>query len=66
MDVVPSPCTKVCSLDPASGACQGCGRTLDEIAGWMRFSPDEKRRVIALGEARLADADPDRTAGRRV
>ena len=30
---VPSPCTRVCVIDPVSGFCRGCLRTLDEIAG---------------------------------
>jgi predicted Fe-S protein YdhL (DUF1289 family) len=42
-DFVPSPCISVCRMDPASGLCEGCFRTLDEIAGWSRASEDEKR-----------------------
>ena len=51
---VPSPCTKVCRIDPAGGACEGCGRTLDEIAGWMGLTPERKRAVVAAARARLA------------
>ncbi|MBB4857933.1 putative Fe-S protein YdhL (DUF1289 family) [Novosphingobium chloroacetimidivorans] len=43
---VPSPCSGVCRLDDASEMCVDCRRTLDEIAGWSRFSPFEKRRVL--------------------
>ncbi|MBC7699869.1 MAG: DUF1289 domain-containing protein [Massilia sp.] len=31
----------------AGPVCAGCGRTLDEIAGWSRMSPDEKLAVLA-------------------
>jgi len=31
---VPSPCISICRIDPATGLCEGCVRTLDEIAGW--------------------------------
>jgi len=31
----------------ATGLCEGCFRTLDEIAGWIAFSADEKRAVLA-------------------
>ena len=31
---VKSPCVSVCRIDPASGLCDGCQRTLDEIAAW--------------------------------
>jgi uncharacterized protein len=42
-----SPCIAVCVLDPASGYCRGCFRTLSEIAAWPGLAPDEKRRVLA-------------------
>ena len=41
---VPSPCTNVCRMD-ARGRCEGCLRTLDEIAGWSTMSDAEKRLV---------------------
>ena len=31
---IESPCNKICTLDPASGLCIGCGRSLAEIARW--------------------------------
>ena len=39
---VPSPCTSVCRMDERSGWCEGCARTLDEIAAWSAMSDDEK------------------------
>ena len=45
---VASPCVSVCVMDPASGLCAGCYRTLAEIADWINFSGAEKRAVIAL------------------
>jgi hypothetical protein len=49
-----SPCIKVCTLDPASTTCLGCGRTLDEIARWGRASEPERRAILALLPERLA------------
>jgi len=43
---VPSPCIDVCRIDEQSGLCEGCGRTLDEIAAWSTLGEDDKRRVI--------------------
>jgi uncharacterized protein len=43
-----SPCIAVCVLDPKSGYCRGCFRTIDEIAGWVTLAGDEKRRILAL------------------
>ena len=45
---VASPCVDVCRMDAASGYCEGCRRSLDEIASWSAYSPSEKRAVLAL------------------
>lgn len=49
---VDSPCIKVCVVHPTERLCVGCYRTIDEIAGWGRMSPDERRRVMAELPAR--------------
>ena len=49
---VASPCNSVCIVDPVTGLCGGCFRTLQEIAGWIDFSAAEKRSVIAALDAR--------------
>ena len=43
---VPSPCVDVCQMDPQSGLCLGCRRTLQEIAGWLEMTPDEKLATL--------------------
>jgi predicted Fe-S protein YdhL (DUF1289 family) len=42
----PSPCTNLCTINPDTGECEGCGRTLDEIAAWGTMTPDEKLAVL--------------------
>jgi predicted Fe-S protein YdhL (DUF1289 family) len=42
---LPSPCVSVCSMDPESGLCRGCFRTLGEIAEWASQSPEEQRDI---------------------
>ena len=44
---VVSPCVAVCIVDPPSGYCRGCKRTLTEVAEWMLYTDDEKRAVLA-------------------
>ena len=44
---VPSPCIDVCRIDAASGWCEGCLRTIDEIAAWSALDDDAKRAVLA-------------------
>jgi hypothetical protein len=50
---IASPCTKVCTIDPRSQLCRGCGRTLDEIARWMSLGDGERRRITAELPQRL-------------
>ncbi len=51
---VSSPCTNVCRMDPASGWCLGCRRTIDEIASWSSISDDERRDILRRLPARRA------------
>ena len=46
-DEVASPCINVCRMNPDTGLCDGCLRTLAEIAAWSAMSGDEKRSVLA-------------------
>ncbi len=43
-----SPCVDVCEMDPDSGLCRGCFRTIHEIAAWSRMTGDEKDKVWPL------------------
>ena len=44
--MVDSPCNDVCTTDPESGLCIGCGRTSKEIANWLFFTEDQKKRGL--------------------
>ena len=41
----PSPCINVCRMDEASGWCEGCLRTINEIGNWSIYDDAEKRAV---------------------
>ena len=58
---IPSPCTSVCRIDERSGWCEGCLRTLDEIAAWSAMNDLSKRAVWKLLSQRRAKlrATPD-------
>ncbi|MBL27461.1 MAG: DUF1289 domain-containing protein [Rhodospirillaceae bacterium] len=47
-----SPCISVCRIDRVTGYCEGCGRTMTEIAEWLHYDPDRKRAIIAELEHR--------------
>lgn len=49
-----SPCTNICTIDEATGWCLGCGRTLDEIAGWTSAGERGQRAILERLPARLA------------
>ena len=50
---VPSPCVSVCRMDSATEVCEGCFRTLDEIAAWSRLDDESKRAVWQMIAQRL-------------
>lgn len=50
---VPSPCIQVCRLDSQQRYCEGCWRTVDEIAAWSGLSNGQKIRLWReLGQRR--------------
>jgi predicted Fe-S protein YdhL (DUF1289 family) len=51
--MIPSPCNKVCTLDPASGWCIGCGRTGEEIGAWIMLDDAARAALVAELPARL-------------
>lgn len=55
---IPTPCIRVCMVNGKSGLCEGCGRTLAEIAGWGAM--DDARRLAIMAElpARLTKTAP--------
>lgn len=64
--MIQSPCINICSIDPRSRLCLGCGRTLEEVASWSTFTPAQRAAVMAELPARMADAGlaaPAKAAG---
>jgi predicted Fe-S protein YdhL (DUF1289 family) len=53
MAPIETPCILVCTMDEPSGCCAGCGRTREEIGGWLAMTPAERRAVMALLPGRL-------------
>jgi len=54
-----TPCVKICALDPATGLCSGCGRSLEEIGAWLNLSDAERRRIMAELPERMKKLRPD-------
>ncbi|MEA3125422.1 MAG: hypothetical protein QOD67_2441 [Caballeronia sp.] len=51
-EAVASPCIDVCRMNPSTGLCDGCFRTIDEIAGWSSFDDAQKAEVLKQAQAR--------------
>jgi hypothetical protein len=45
-------------MNERSGLCEGCLRTIDEIAHWGLYDDDEKRAVLAALPARRGGMAP--------
>jgi predicted Fe-S protein YdhL (DUF1289 family) len=41
---VQSPCVGLCKLE--KGVCVGCGRTLTQIANWLKYTPEKREKII--------------------
>lgn len=50
---LPSPCISVCTMNATSQLCDGCFRTLDEIASWSLMDDEGKRMVWSRIEQRV-------------
>ena len=49
---VTSPCKNVCKLDPNTGLCLGCKRTVDEIQNWNLKDNKEKMMITKKSQNR--------------
>jgi predicted Fe-S protein YdhL (DUF1289 family) len=54
---IESPCILVCTIDPKTSYCFGCGRTREEIAGWIGMTPQTRRAIMDELPARLATVE---------
>ena len=55
---VPSPCVGVCRMNGASGWCEGCLRTLDEIALWSQLADRDTLAVWKVLPRRRTELPP--------
>ena len=68
LPLIKSPCIKLCVIEPESGYCIGCGRTRDEIAGWLSMTPQLRDTVMLELPDRLSNLTRNKTrkGGRRA
>jgi predicted Fe-S protein YdhL (DUF1289 family) len=49
-----TPCIGVCHLD-RNGFCEGCHRSVEEIAGWLNYTDEQRRELISRVLPRRAE-----------
>jgi hypothetical protein len=56
-DSLPSPCVSICRMNEATGLCEGCLRSIEEIAQWGGADDDGKRTILArIAQRRQSEA----------
>ena len=55
LNEIASPCIGVCTMSEATGFCQGCYRTIEEIREWWDMAPERKSEVLSATEQRMAE-----------
>lgn len=56
-EITPSPCISVCRMNEVSGLCEGCFRTLEEIACWSTLGEAGKREIWSSIGRRIANQE---------
>jgi predicted Fe-S protein YdhL (DUF1289 family) len=56
-ETIVSPCIGVCSMNEASGLCEGCYRTIEEIRDWWDMAPAQRGTVMQRLDQRLQQID---------
>lgn len=51
-DEIESPCIKICVIHPEARLCTGCLRSIEEITGWSRMAPEDRRQIMTELPAR--------------
>jgi len=57
---IKTPCIQVCAVDPESGLCLGCFRSLAEIAGWARMTDAQRDAVLGDLSGRRGRIAPEK------
>lgn len=45
---ISTPCVQVCRIEPVSGICIGCRRTMAEIGAWARLTEAQRREIMRV------------------
>lgn len=54
-DILPSPCIGICRIKPSARFCEGCFRTIDEIASWRAVDESARGAIWIVIRQRYAE-----------
>lgn len=46
MSTIETPCRKVCKINKKNELCEGCFRTIEEIARWATYSSAQRLQIM--------------------
>jgi uncharacterized protein len=53
MSTPSTPCLNICVIEPSTGLCIGCGRTVAEVSRWPSLTESERLAIMATLAGRL-------------
>jgi hypothetical protein len=53
---VQSPCIGICRINVRSGQCEGCWRTVEEIAAWPKMADGQRQQLVLVLEQRQEES----------
>ena len=56
--MIASPCINICAMNPQTGLCTGCYRTIDEITAWARLDDSGRQGILAAVSQRRQAHQP--------
>jgi uncharacterized protein len=59
MSFIDNLCIRYCVYNYDEDYCEGCGRNLDEISDWTRYSEEEKDAIAEESRKRLEQSKKD-------
>jgi predicted Fe-S protein YdhL (DUF1289 family) len=55
MGKIATPCKQICALDTKKQICKTCKRTEEEIAGWLDYTPAQRKAVMKRIKEKISD-----------
>lgn len=46
MTTIETPCRKICKINKKTELCEGCFRTIEEIARWATFTSAQRKQIM--------------------